>query len=341
MMIKNLTLEYGLNTILAIALALVALLPFYFIFGNTLALWSAIGVFGMPHIIIATLGLFAAGSRKAVLPFGGAFLLGLLLTVVFYKILPLEFAYFVFFAYFVWHMLANEQMFEATIVKGGYKIWQNSWPIAISWGSIVLILVSFSISAAYLLKVTSISLIIALWVIFGLSIAVLVYGFFKEKKNKGNIPYGFLSLFVLIFIPAVLLFGFLAKTGAYIPTVFIALFHFASWYVFYTKRLLKYPKDEQEIGIGKLFFGWRRNVRQLWLSIAILQLIFVGVVVLWRNSFAPNVTGLLVAPFWVPFWTIIHLTVSFLPAKPIIIKSGLPNLSIVTSKLRTNLPVRN
>jgi len=163
----------------------------------------------------------------------------------------------------------------------------------------------------------------------------------EEKKNKGNIPYGFLSLFVLIFIPAVLLFGFLAKTGAYIPTVFIALFHFASWYVFYTKRLLKYPKDEQEIGIGKLFFGWRRNVRQLWLSIAILQLIFVGVVVLWRNSFAPNVTGLLVAPFWVPFWTIIHLTVSFLPAKPIIIKSGLPNLSIVTSKLRTNLPVRN
>lgn len=314
-MLKNPTIEYAQNTIFALILTIGALLPFYFIFGNTLALWSAIGVFGMPHIIIATLGLFAGTGRKMVLPFSGAFLLGLLLTAVFYKVLPLEFAYFAFFAYFVWHMLANEQMFEATIVKGGYKIWQNSWPAIISWSSIALILVSLGISAAYLLKVSLISLIIALWVIFGLFLAVLGYGFFKEKKNKGNIPYGFLSLFVLIFIPAVLLFGFLAKTDAFAPTVVVALFHFASWYVFYSKRLLKYPRDEQEVGIGKLFFGWRRNVRQLWLSIAILQLAFVVVFILWRSSFAPNVTGFLIAPYWVPFWTIIHVTVGFMPTR--------------------------
>lgn len=311
-MIKNSTIKYAQNTSLALILAIVALVPFYLIFGNTLLLWSAIGVFGMPHIIIATLGLFS-GGRKAVLPFSGAILLGLLLTFVFYKILPMELAYFAFFAYFVWHLLTNEQMLEATITKGGYKVWQNNWPIAISWGSILLVLTSFAIAAVYLSEIESVFTKSLLWLIFAISSFFVLFGYLKERKSD-NIPWGFLIFFVLLLVPSVLLYGFFTKTAAYAPTVYIALLHFASWYVFYSKRLLKYPKDEQEVGIGKLFFGWRRNVGQLWLSIAILQLIFVGVFVLWINSFAPNVTGILVAPSWVPFWTIIHVTVGFVPS---------------------------
>ena len=258
-MFKVWNLEYSKNTVLSIALAILVFLPFYFLFGNTLNIWFALTVVGMPHFIIGALGYLASDTRKVIGPFVGAALLGVLISIIFYRFLPTNLFYLAFLVYFVWHLLTDEQMFEATIVKGGYKIWQNSWPVVLSWGSIALVILALTISAFYHLNVSNPKIITTLWVIFVVLLGTLVYSFLKERQKGKNIPYGYLFFFTCLLVPGALIFGVFWQGNLYTPPIFIALYHFIAWYVFYTKRLAKFPKNDASLGIEGVIFGWRKN----------------------------------------------------------------------------------
>lgn len=320
--------EYSLNTFISVLIAIIVFLPFYLAFGNTWAIWSAILVVGMPHFILGALGYLAGNTKKVMGQFLAAAFLGILLAIVYYR-LPAQIAPAFFLGYFLWHLLINEQMFENTI-KAGYAKWQNAWPVIISWGSIVFVLIALAIAAFYHLGVEASGVLLGLWVMLFLFLAALIYGLLKERRNGNNSPLGFLVIFGVILVPAILTFGRFAKVEAFAPTILLALYHFMAWYVFYTKRLAKFPKSFQEVGIRKILFGWRKNARSFWQFVIALQLIWIGLLVLYLRTPASGAVSYLVAPYWVPFWTIIHVTTSFLPAKPV----TLPSFSNVFANFR-------
>src|SRR3989344_3317429 len=131
------------------------------------------------------------------------------------------------------------------------------------------------------------------------------------------LPYGYLLFFVGILIPVVLI-AFLFWNGEpFAPTVFLGIWHFMSWYVFYTKRLVKYPRNINEQGIRKLFFGWRGNAFNFWLYVGVLQTVCIGLLILYLGVPSAGYIGFIVAPTLAPFWTILHVTTSFLPMKPV------------------------
>lgn len=328
------TFDYLKNTVLSFTLALLVFVPFYLFFGNTIYIWSAIAVVGVPHFIIGALGYLARDTKNSIKPFLGAVFFGLIFSAIYYKFFPLSLQFFVFLAYFVWHMLLDEQMFEATIKKGAYKIWTNDWPIAISWGSVALVLLSLAIATVY-----HISLLVAyvplLWMGFLISAAVLIYGVLTNLDKKESVPWGYLGFFVGIFVPGILIIGRFWQGFLYTPPVVLALYHFMVWYLFYTKRLNKYPKDIVEEPVKNFFFGWRKNNFNFWRFVVVLQIIFLGLFLLYFFSPFKYPAGYLISPYLAPFWTILHVTTSFLPNKPLVFKLRVPRFSKSAFTFRT------
>lgn len=308
------TFEYSKNVLLSFALAILVFVPFYLFFGNTIFIWSAIAVLGIPHFIIGALGYLARDTENSIKPFLVAVFLGLVFAAVYYKFLPLPLQLFTFLAYFVWHMLSDEQMFEATIRKGKYKIWQNNWPAAISWGSIALVLLSLGLATVYHIPQLAHYLPL-LWMGFLISAAVMTFG---VLTNMDRVPWGYLGFFVCLFVPGALLIGRFWQGFLYTPPVILAFYHFMVWYLFYTKRLSKYPKDADEGAVRNIFFGWRKNNFAFWKFVIILQLTFAGLFLLYFFSPLKYPAGYLVSPYLAPFWTILHVTTSFLANKPLV-----------------------
>ena len=310
--------EYSSNVLVSALIAFLLFGLFYLFFGNTIAIWSAIAVIGMPHFIFATVGYLASNPKKFLLQFELAFFFGLFLAFIYYTKIPNALAPFIFLAYFMWHLLINEQMFESTIATG-YEKWQNKWPIVISWGSIALVIASLGIAAYYQIGINNLYLLYGLWTLifvlfFSIALSIL------RSQNQNKVPWGFLFIFIVLLVPAILLFIRVWQGVAYAPPVFLALFHFVSWYVFYTKRLRKYPRTIQEFGFKKLIYSWKNSARMFWLYILILQsiwLIFLLIYLYYPNQSLKSATSYLVSPQWAPFWTIIHVTTSFLPPRQI------------------------
>ena len=317
------TFEYSKNTIISLTLALLVFVPFYLFFGNTIYIWSAIAVVGIPHFVIGALGYLARDTKNSIKPFLGAVFLGLIFSAIYYRFLPLPLQLFVFLAYFVWHMLSDEQMFEATIKKGVYKIWTNDWPIAISWGSIALVLCSLGIATVYHLPSLA-HFAPLLWMGFLISAAVLILGVLKNLDKQNSVPWSYLIFFVGLFVPLNLFIGRYWQGFLYTPPVLLAFYHFMVWYVFYTRRLSKYPKDIDEGAVKNVFFGWRKNNFSFWRFVVVLQLVFVGLFLLFFFSPLKYPAGYLVSQYLAPFWTILHVTTSFLPNKPLAFELRVP-----------------
>lgn len=311
------SLDYFSNTIIALLAAVLLLVPFYLILGNTSLLWSAVLVIGMPHFIFGSLGYLAANPKKLIGPFIIAAVFGLIISM-FHLRLPSEFASLFFLIYFVIHLLSDEQMFEATIVKGKYKIWQNSWSTSISWGSIGLVIIGLAIAAFWQLS-TGILIMGFLWLLLAGVILFLLKNIYTLFRKQEHMPWGFLTFMTLVLLPGILVFSFLAK-GSFVLPVLLGLFHFASWYVFYSKRLLKYPKEgESGSFLPEALFGWRKNFKRFWFFVLGLQGLWI--LFFFYHLFSGEThLNFLVAGTWAPFWTIIHVTTSFLPNRPVEVK---------------------
>ena len=147
-------------------------------------------------------------------------------------------------------------------------------------------------------------------------LGAIIFKVLKERGESANIHYGFLFFTIILLVPAILLFGRFWKGEAFSLGVILGLFHFMSWYVFYTKRLKKFPKNGYRGGILRVPFYWRGNMRQFWSFVILLQTILLLLFIVYLSRSFSSVTNYLVSPSWVPFWAIVHATVSFLP-KPV------------------------
>ena len=336
-MASNQNFEYVINTTFAFLISLLIWLPFLLLFGNSLLLWSVFMLVGGPHFVLGILGYLATDTRKLIGPFLTAAVFGGFLALIFYRVLPDYLAYFLFLAYFMIHLLSNEQMFESSIVKSDYRSWQNSWPRVFSWGSIALILIALTISALRLFGGSSSLILGSLWMLLLILGGALIYKYFEQTGNGQKIPHGFMVIFVLLLVPVILFFGYFWNGLVFAPTVLLAIFHIVSWYVFYTRRLAKFPKNDEQVGLAKFIFYWRGNIKRFYFFVAILQAIWLGLFLLYFYSpvaYIANSAGILISPLWAPFWTIMHVTTSFLP-KPAGGKFTLPSFSLVRTAFRS------
>lgn len=314
-MIRTSVFEYSRNTIISIVLALAVFLPFYLLFGNTMNIWIAVAVVGIPHFIIGSLGYLSPSPKKLAGNFIAGVILALFISWIYYFFFPLQFQITFFLLYFVWHMLTDEQLFEGTI-RTGYERWQNSWPVAVSWGSILLVLTSLVIATLYFIKFNSPVVLTLFWVLFLIAFAAILLGVFRAKENH-NVPYGYLFFFVAVFIPLAFIAGIFWKGEFWVLPVLLGIYHFVSWYVFYTRRLLLKARNPQNGVRGNLIFSWKNSVGEFWKFVFVLQVIVIilALVYLKQRDLVP--LKYLINPAWVPFWTIMHVTTSFLPKKPV------------------------
>lgn len=134
---------------------------------------------------------------------------------------------------------------------------------------------------------------------------------FQKSSTK---PLGFGLFFICLLS---LFFFWLGRqsfeTGVH-ARAFLALYHFAAWYVFYTKRLAQKPKIDQRLkfNFSNILFSFNKSPKTFWLYVGITQLATIGLLLLFLKSPHRFGTQYLFGEGAWQMWTIWHVTTSFI-----------------------------
>lgn len=298
--------EYSLNVIVSVLIALIVWILFAYPleFGNQIYL--VIGLFGLPHFLLAALGYFSKEPNKTVVPFSIATLLALTFGFFLKNLDSFYLVQLIFFGYFLIHLLKDEFMLEES-AKSNYRLMAATIPNLTQLGLLLIplfgfIFLGFNYQTGPIIKLPA---------YFALAFLVptpfLLFGKSPQK------PLGF----TLFFISLLSLFFFWLGNQSFETGVnaraFLGLYHFATWYVFYTKRLARKPKIDQRLKFNfpNILFSYNKSPKNFWLYVGFVQMVTIGLLLIFLKS--PNKFGtqyLFGEDAW-QMWTIWHVTTSF------------------------------
>jgi hypothetical protein len=290
---------------------------------------SATRCFTIPHVIIGFAFMVTASrsqtaSRRMLI--AALLLFGTLLSVGYSRVLGgghYSLATVLLYGYFLIHELRDEASFYCMFGDGPQTRETDKQFRSFTWGLVVLTVAA--VVAALLLSYTSradvgvltaseaptIVLVSTAMVVLGLLAAGwLLFSWYAERTKTSVAALvhehrRLLRLFVSVLL--VTLVG-VVFTGRLYSVV---LLHVLVWYVFVSRRLRERPPTEAPRGLWPWMRGTYAGFHTLHLGLAaVVTLVWlVGV----YGPFPTSPVWALVSPESLPYWTIMHITVSFVP----------------------------
>lgn len=299
--------KYATNVITSIIIAFCALIFFEYVLNLKSQVVLAIAFFGVPHFLFATLANFSFQPKKAILPYAVATAIAITFAL-FLKSLPGIFiAQIIFFTYFLTHLLKDEFMLEES-AKNGYKTMVSSLPNLTQLSLLlipVLVFIVFGFN-------TGLSPLLNFPAYFGLIFLIPVPFLYIMFIKSPKIPSGFIIFFICL---TSLFFFWMGKQSFQLGVearAFIGIYHFAAWYVFYTKKLSAKTKALAEKPRTNIIFAFKNSPKSFLFFIIILHVIMFGALALYLLSPVKLGTQFVFGEGYWQFWTIWHVTTSFL-----------------------------
>lgn len=299
--------RYSINVLTSIFLAASALLFFYYVLNLKSSIYLSIAFFGAPHFLFASLAAFSYQPKKAVVPYIIATALSVVFALFLRSLPGLYLAQIIFFTYFLIHLLKDEFMLEES-AKTGYKIMISSLPNLTQLSLLIIPVSAFVLFGFNLGTSPPVNLHSYFALLFILPIPFIWAKYAKKTEN----PAGFLIFFICL---SSLLFFWLGKqsfeTGITLRA-FLGLYHFAAWYVFYTKKLIAKSRVQSPQTKTNIIFAFKNSPKSFLTFIGLLHLIMAGALAIYLVSPIKFGTQFVFADSAWQFLTIWHVTTSFL-----------------------------